>query len=166
MGKNYAGKVAVIPALNEVLCRSGLIVMSLVIIFTMLYTDFVIAGNVGNPNKAVSSNKKVTAGGSISRGAVVGTWGYPGVAGPGGYPGVAGYGGYYPSWRHTQSKNYSGIDGNKSYPGIAGNKAYSGVPGNKSYSGIAGNKAYSGVAGSKSYSGVAGSDSYPGIPGD
>ena len=51
--------------------------------------------------------------GTPSTRGIVGTWGYPGVAGPGGYPGVAGYGGYYPSWRHTQSKNYSGIAGNE-----------------------------------------------------
>ena len=164
MGKNCTGETAYIWALKWVLCRSGLIVMFLVIIFTMIYTDSVIAGNGGNSNKIVSSNKARPSG-SISRGAV-GTWGYPGVSGPGGYPGVAGYGGYYPSWRHTKSKNYSGIDGNKSFPGIAGNKAYSGVAGNKAYSGVAGNKAYSGVAGSKSYSGIPGSDGYPGIPGD
>ncbi len=154
MNKRWTGDAAFMPILKGFLNRVGLIVM-LFIMCAMLYTDPGIAGSGGNPNKVVSSNQGIP-GGSGSHG-VVGTWGYPGVAGPGGYPGVAGYGGYYPSWRHTQSKNYSGI---------AGNKGYSGISGNKAYSGIAGSKGYSGVAGNKSYSGIAGSESYPGIPGD
>jgi hypothetical protein len=143
MNKSWTGDAAFMPILKGSLSRAGLILI-LFVMCTILYTEPGIAG--GNPNKVVTSNKGIP-GGAGSRG-VVGTWGYPGVAGPGGYPGVAGYGGYYPSWRHTQSKNYSGIAGNKGYPGISGNKAYSGI------------------SGSKAYSGISGSESYPGIPGD
>jgi len=142
MNKSWTGDAAFILILKGFLSRAGLIVMVFVI-FTMLYIDPVIAGGRGNPNKVVSSNKGIP-GSSGSQG-LVGTWGYPGVPGRGGYSGVAGYGGYYPSWRHTQSKSYSGIAGNKGYPGISGNKAYSGVAGNKSYTGIPGNEGYPGI---------------------
>ncbi len=149
--------------LKETSGGTGLIAMFLAM-FIMLYTDIGIAGSGMGSNNVAGS--KVISGGSPGPKGIVGTWGYPGVAGPGGYPGVAGYGGYYPSWRHTQSKNYSGIAGNKAYPGISGNKGYAGIAGSKGYSGITGNKSYSGISGSGSYSGIAGDSSYPGIPGD
>jgi len=163
MNKRNMGDAAFMSILRELLGRAGLITMFLAMFIT-LYTDISVAGS-GMSSKNVVGNKGVS-GGTPSTRRIVGTWGYPGVAGPGGYPGVAGYGGYYPSWRHTQSKNYSGIAGNKGYPGISGNKGYSGVAGSGSYSGIAGNKSYSGIAGSSSYSGIAGDNGYPGIPGD
>jgi hypothetical protein len=144
MNKGLIGNAAFMPVLKGFLNSGGLIV-TLFVMCMMFYTDPGIAGSGGNSNKITGSNKSIP-GSSGSRG-VVGTWGYPGVAGPGGYPGVAGYGGYYPSWRHTQSKGYSGVAGNKAYPGISGNKAYSGVAGNKAYSGIAGSEGYPGIPG-------------------
>jgi hypothetical protein len=165
MNKNWTGDAAFMPVLKGLLNRAGLIVM-LFVMCTILYTDPGIAGSGGNPNKVVSSNKGIP-GGSGSNG-VVGIWGYPGVAGPGGYPGVAGYGGYYPSWRHTQSKRYSGIAGNKGYPGISAGKGYPGISAGKGSPGIVGNKSFPGISAAEGIvPGVSADEGVvPGIDGD
>lgn len=138
MNKGWTGDTADFTLVLKGFLNKSDLIVTLFIMCMMIYTNSSVAGNVGNSNKAASSNKTIIPWSSGSQ-RIVGTWGYPGVAGSGGYPGVAGYGGYYPSWRHTQSKSYSGIDGNKAYPGISGNKAYSGIAGSEGYPGIPGN---------------------------